>query len=151
MIKSKTIESQQKEQAETAIREAIKNINYNTVEYPLAYFIDKISDEELKKNLHWDTLQQSYFIESLMLGLPVINAVIHDDKKLELIDGKQRLMTAINFIKGNLKLSNLKTLTALNGFSFNDLLPPRQKKFKRISVRAIAVNPKSDLSVLTRY
>ncbi len=137
--------------AETAIREARKTIDYNTVEYPLEYFIDKISDEEIKKDLHWDTLQQSYFIESLLLGLPVIHAVIHDDLELEFIDGKQRLYTAINFVKGNLILSNLKTLTALNGFSFNDLLPSRQRKFKRISVRAIAVNPKSDLSVLTRY
>lgn len=139
------------ELAETAIREARKTIDYNTIDYPLEYFIDKISDEELKKNLHWDTLQQSYFIESLMLGLPVIHAVIHDDKELELIDGRQRLMAAINFIKGNLKLSNLKTLTALNGFSFNDLLPSRQKKFKRISVKAIAVNSKSDLSVWREY
>ena len=140
MIKNKEI-------AETAICEARKTIDYNTVGYPLEYFIDKISDEELKKYLHWDTLQQSYFVESLLMGLPVINAVIHNDKELELIDGKQRLLTAINFMKGNLKLCNLKTLTALNDFSFNDLLLPRQKKFKRISVRAIAVNPNSDLSV----
>ena len=137
--------------AETAIREARKTIDYRTVDYLLEYFIDKISDEELNKNLHWDTLQQSYFIESLLLGLPVIHAVIHDDMELELIDGKQRLYTAINFIKGNLELCNLKTLTSLNSFRFEDLMLPRQKKFKRISVRAIAVNPKSDLSVWKEY
>ena len=139
------------ELAETAIREARKTIDYNTVEYPLEYFIDKISDKELKKDLHWDTLQQSYFIESLLLGLPVINAVIYDDLELKFIDGKQRLYTAINFVKGNLILANLKTLTALNGFSFNDLVPSRQRKFKRISLRAIAVNPQSDLSVWKEY
>ena len=139
------------ELAETAIREARKTIDYRTVDYPLEYFIDKISDEELNKNIHWDTLQQSYFIESLLLGLPVIHAVIHDDMELELIDGKQRLYTAINFIKGNLELCNLKTLTSLNSFRFEDLMLPRQKKFKRISVRAIAVNPKSDLSVWREY
>lgn len=139
------------ELAETAIREARETIDYRTVDYPLEYFIDKISDEELKKDLHWDTLQQSYFIESLLLGLPIIHAVIHDDIELEFIDGKQRLYTAINFVKGNLVLANLKTLTSLNGFRFNDLILSRQKKFKRISVRAIAVNPKSDLSVFTRY
>ena len=45
------------ELVETAIREARKLVDYNTVDYPLEYFIDKISDEELEKNLYWDTLQ----------------------------------------------------------------------------------------------
>ncbi len=68
-------------------------------------------------------------------------------KELELIDGRQRLYTAINFMKGNLKLCNLKTLTTLNGFNFNDLVPSKQRKFKRISVSAIAVAPDSDQSI----
>lgn len=139
------------ELAETAIREARKTVDYNTIDYPVEYFLDKISDEELKKNLHWAAFQQSSFIESLLLGLPVIHAVIHDDIELEFIDGKQRLYTAVNFIKGNLELCNLKTLTSLNGFNFSDLVLPRQKKFRRISVRAIVVDPKSDFSVFARY
>ena len=35
------------ELAETAIREARKTIDYNTVEYPLEYFIDKISKQQI--------------------------------------------------------------------------------------------------------
>lgn len=140
-----------KEQVETEIREARKTVDYNTVDYSLEYFLDKISDEELKKNLHWDKLQQSYFIESLLLGLPVIGAVIHSDMELELIDGKQRLYTAVNFIKGNLELCNLKKLTSLNGFKFNDLVLSRQKKFKRMGVRTIKVDSKSDISVWKEY
>jgi uncharacterized protein with ParB-like and HNH nuclease domain len=141
-----TIKNQ--ELAETAIREASKTVDYNTTEFPLEYFIDKICKEKINKNLCWDKSQQSYFVESLLLGLPVLNIVINDnDDELKIIDGKQRLYTAINFIQGNLELQNLKTLTSLNGFNFNDLLLPRQRKFKRISVRAIAVAPKSDLSV----
>ena len=143
--------------AETAIRECIKSVDYNTVEYPIECLMDKISQQEINNNLDWDESKQSYFIESLMLGLPILNIVFINnnwnavDKNLELIDGRQRLYTAINFIRGNLALTNLKTLTSLNGFSFNNLVLSRQKKFKRISVRAIAVNPKSDLSVFTRY
>lgn len=139
------------EQAETQIREARKTIDYNTVDYMLEHFVYKISDEELEKNLHWDTLQQSYFIESLLLGLPVINAVIHDDVELELIDGRQRLYTAVNFVKGNLQLSNLKTLTSLNGFKYDDLVRSRQIKFIKILVRTIKVDSKSDISVWKEY
>jgi uncharacterized protein with ParB-like and HNH nuclease domain len=136
------------ELAETAIREARKTVDYNTVEYPLEYFIDKITQQQINDNLNWDKSEQSYFVESLLLGLPVLNVVINDnDNELKIVDGKQRLYTAINFIQGNLELQNLKTLTSLNGFDFNDLLLPRQRKFKRISVRAIAVSPDFDLSV----
>jgi hypothetical protein len=145
---SKTIDPHQKELAETEIREARKTVDYNTVEYPLEYFIDKINQQEIDNNLRTDTLQQSYFIESLLLGLPVLNIVINDnDEQLEIIDGKQRLYTAIDFINGNLKLENLKQLVTLNGLKFEDLLMSRQKKFKRISVRAIAVAPNFDISV----
>jgi hypothetical protein len=158
---SQKIDSNQKEIAEAAIFEARKTVDYNTVEYPLEYFTDKISQEEIDNYLDWDKSQQSYFIESLMLGLPVLNIVFVDrdsdddwselEKATQLIDGRQRLYTALNFINGNLKLENLKKLTALNSFSFKDLTLPRQRKFKRISVRAIALSPNSDKSVYARY
>lgn len=147
--------------AETAIREARKTINYSTAQYPVEYFIDKITQQQINDYLTWDESKQSYFIESLMLGLPVLNIVFVEKKNNneesifnsldQLIDGKQRLYTALNFINGNLKLENLKELTALNSFTFKDLPLSRQRKFQRISVRAISVAPNSDKSVYTRY
>ena len=149
------------ELAETAIRETRETIDYNKVEYPIEYFIGNISDREIDDNLDWDESKQSYFIESLILGLPVFNIVFIDkdndcgysviDDPKQIIDGKQRLFTALNFVNGNLQLSNLKVLNSLNGFTFRDLPLYRQRKFQRITVRAIAVNPKSDLSVFARY
>ncbi|BAZ47107.1 hypothetical protein NIES4102_41530 (plasmid) [Chondrocystis sp. NIES-4102] len=148
------------QEAETEIREARKTIDYNTVEFKLEYFIDKISQQEIDDNLHWNEEKQSYFIESLMLGLPILAIVFkeknsNDWDKLnsieQIIDGKQRLLTALNFINNNLQLSNLKQLETLNGFKFEDLMLSRQSKFKRISVRAFAVAPKSDLSVWREY
>ena len=133
--------------AETAICEARKTIDYNTVEYPLEYFIDRITQQQIDSLLDWDESKQSYFIESLMLGLPVLNIVFKEkvesdrlhgiDEVEQLIDGKQRLLSALNFINGNLRLSNLKEITSLNGFYFQDLTLSRQRKFRRISVRAI--------------
>lgn len=73
------------------------------------------------------------------------------DEVTQLIDGKQRLLTALNFINSNLRLTDLKKITSLNGFTFKDLPLSRQKKFKRISVRAIVVDPKSDFSVWKEY
>jgi hypothetical protein len=146
---------------EEEIREARKTVDYNTVEYPLEYFIDKISQQEIDKNLNCDESKQSYFIESLMLGLPVFKLVFikkeSDDNWSEfdsveqIIDGKQRLLTALNFINDNLRLSNLKKIESLNGLKFNNLMLTRRNRFKRIAVKAIAVNPKSDLSVWKEY
>lgn len=148
------------ELAETAIREGRKSVDYNTAEFPLEYFINKITRTEIDNNLNWDESKQSYFIESLMLGLPVLNIVFTEkdrnnwnelDSVEQLIDGKQRLLSAINFISGNFRLSNLKQLESLNGFKFKDLMLSRQRRFQRITVKAIAVNPKSDISVWKEY
>ena len=149
------------ELAETAIREARKSVDYNTVEYPIEYFPDQINQQQIDNNLNWSESKQSYFIESLMLGLPVFNIIFIDkdndcgysviDDVEQIIDGKQRLLTALNFVNGNLRLSNLKVLDSLNGFIFKDLPLSRQRRFVRTTVKAIAVNPKSDLSVFTRY
>ena len=115
---SKIIDLQQKELAEAAICEARKTINYNTVEYPIEYFIDKVTQQQIHNTLNWNESKQSYFVESLMLGLPVFNIVFvdkdNDDVSREfysveqLIDGRQRLYSALNFIRGNLRLDNLQ-------------------------------------------
>ncbi|MGB7416088.1 MAG: DUF262 domain-containing protein, partial [Thermosynechococcaceae cyanobacterium] len=124
--------------AEMAIREARETVDYNTMGYSLDYFIDKINQKQID-NFRWDKTQQSYFIESLLLGLPILNVVIDDNHdELNIIDGKQRVYTALNFINGNLELQDLKSLSSLNGFAFKDLALSRQRKFKRIPVRAIA-------------
>ena len=149
--------SHKKELAESVIREARETIDYNTVEYPLEYFVDQVSQQQINDNLQWDELQQSYFIESLLLDLPALKIVFIDQdnnytysivNNLEqIIDGKQRLLTALNFFNGNLRLTNLKVLNSLNDFDFKDLILSRQRRFGRSTVRAIAVNPNSDLSV----
>ncbi|MGK7939913.1 MAG: DUF262 domain-containing protein [Crocosphaera sp.] len=98
----------------------------------------------MNDELNWDTLQQSSFIESLLMGLPVLKIIMDSNKNI--IDGKQRLYTTINFVNGHLKLENLKKMSSLNGFHFQDLLLSRQRKFKRITARTIVISPSSDVS-----
>ncbi len=134
----------QQEMIETAIREGRKKVDYNIVDYPLEFFIEKISQQQINDELKWDTLQQSSFIESLLMGLPVLKMIMDSDENI--IDGKQRLYTTINFVNGHLKLENLKKMSSLNGFHFQDLLLSRQRKFKRITARTIVISPSSDVS-----
>ena len=154
MSSDKNIDSNLKEIAEIKLREQRNLIDYNTVSYPLEYFCEKISQQEIEDSLRWNEKQQSYFIESLLLGLPVLNIIIKIDSndtdtntEIEIIDGRQRMYAAINFLSNKLTLSHLNKLIALNGFKFKDLLPPRQKSFRRSSVRTIIVGKNSNNSV----
>ena len=149
MCSDRIIDSNLKETIEAEIREQKKLNNYNTESYSLEYFSEKISHKQIENNLQWNERQQSYFVESLLLGLPVLNIVVkrnpgNADSDIEIIDGRQRIYTAINFLNNNLTLSNLNKLTTLNGFKFMDLTLPRQKSFRKLSVRTIVAAQNSD-------
>ena len=132
--------------AEEEIREKRKAVNYNTVEYPLLELSQRLETEPT--SLTWDENQQSKFIESLLLRMP-INAITVKSKgeKLEIIEGKQRVFTALKFLNNELPLKNLKVLKQLNGFKFCDLVKSRQKTFKRTPFRVIEISHRSDLSL----
>lgn len=139
---------------ESEIKKAQEKVKYYTSEYPLEHFLNLTRSN--KENA-WNTEEQSRFIESLLLGLPMPQVVVYDPslgedeegENLEIFNGENSLFTAIDFIKGNLKLEGLKILTSLNGFKFTDLVLSRQRRFKRITVRAIQIHPGSDLSYWT--
>lgn len=61
----------------------------------------------------WSTVEQSRFIESLILGLPVPNIFLALDrvtKSLNIVDGQQRLKTLQRYLKGEFAISNSKTI-----------------------------------------
>ena len=136
---------------ESEIKKAQEKVKYNTVDYSLEYFLSLTFS--IKEN-SWSIEEQSHFIESLLIGLPMPQVVIYDPflgeddegEHLEIFNGENSLSTVIDFIKGNLKLEGLKILTSLNGFKFTDLVLSRQRRFKRITVKTIQIHPQSDLS-----
>jgi hypothetical protein len=71
----------------------------------------------------WNTTEQSRFIESLILGLPVPNIFLAQDrssKTLNIIDGQQRLKTLQRYLAGKFPISNSKTIHEdLRGCYFN--------------------------------
>ena len=71
----------------------------------------------------WGLLEQSRFIESLILGLPVPNIFLaqdRDTKTLNIIDGQQRLKTLQRYLDGKFSISNSKKIHPdLRGCYFN--------------------------------
>ncbi|MGL5939238.1 MAG: GmrSD restriction endonuclease domain-containing protein [Waterburya sp.] len=49
--------------------------------------------------------------------------------------------------KNELRLNNLKKLKSLNGFTFNDLPLPRQRRFQRTTIRMIQLTEEADEEV----
>ena len=71
----------------------------------------------------WSKTEQSRFIESLILGLPVPNIFLAkdgDSKTLNIIDGQQRLKTLQRYLAGDFPISNSKKIHEdLRGCYFN--------------------------------
>ena len=161
------ITREKKEAAEVEIREKQKAVNYRTIEYPVEVLVQKYMDgiendtnelfiPDYQREMTWDEERQSKFIESVFLGLPIPPIFIadingqeneedeEDEARLEIIDGTQRIRTLNRFINNELTLCNLKKLSKLNNFIFEDLLPSRQRRFKRVTVRIIQLTEDAD-------
>ncbi|MDJ0518167.1 MAG: DUF262 domain-containing protein [Trichodesmium sp. MO_231.B1] len=158
------ITNEQKEAAEAEIREKQKAVDYRTTEYPVEVIVQKYMEGEendtnelfipdYQREIVWDDERQSKFVESVFLGLPIPPIFVadindeeneEDEARLEIIDGTQRIRTLTRFIKNDLTLCELKKLSQLNNFKFEDLPLPRQRRFNRATVRIIELTEKAD-------
>lgn len=145
------------EAAETQIIQNIRDVRYIVREYPAEvvvqkYLLGKSEDRneiyvpDYQRELVWPEKNQSRFIESLLIGLPIPFLFVADVSdvedpeyagRLEIVDGVQRIRTLARFFTGDLALSGLQRLNRLNGFRFGDLHPSRQRRFRRATLRLI--------------
>ena len=90
-------------------------------------------DPRYQRRNAWDTKRKSLFIESLVLGLPIPQIILAEEKgkkgNFVVIDGKQRLLALRQFAVNQdertgfkpLKLTGLKEREDLNGLSYDDI------------------------------
>jgi hypothetical protein len=143
--------------AEKQIVVNIRDVRYIVREYPVEVVVQKyltgrsedtneIYVPDYQRDLIWPDRNQSRFVESLLIGLPVpflfvadVSDVEDPDKagRLEIVDGVQRIRTLARFLTNDLALSELDRLSKLNGFRFADLHPSRQRRFRRSTLRMI--------------
>ncbi|NYS76912.1 MULTISPECIES: DUF262 domain-containing protein [Halomonadaceae] len=137
--------------AENQIEEFYRRYDYDIREFPIEVIFNKCTElieEDItewfvpsyQRKHVWPDKQQSQFIESLLLNLPIPYLYVSDtgeESLIEIVDGSQRVRTIIRFIKSELKLSNMKTLFRLEGFTFSDFSKPSQRRFLRKTLRTI--------------
>lgn len=112
-------------------------------------------DPSFQRRSAWTDKKQSLFIESLILGLPIPQLILAENKgqrgSFIVIDGKQRLLSIRRFCSdGNtsefppLKLKGLKGLSHLNNKSYSDIkhelnLSDDRSAFENASIRTIVI------------
>lgn len=139
------------EEIEKQILECAKRFEFIITEYTVEILAEKVENNEIfipkyQREFIWSTMQQSRFIESIILGIPIPFIVFCTDAegRLEIVDGSQRLRTLSAYFRGDLKLTGLKTLTKLNGLRFSDLLVSRQRRIRNKSIRGIILSESLD-------
>ena len=127
------------------ITEKKQDIKYSTRDYVIEFLVQKFNDgefyipEEYQREFVWTEYNKCFFIESLLMGLPIpfMFFADTDDGRIEIVDGAQRTQTLVQFIDNELELENLKTLTKSNGLKFEDLDRVVQRRFLNTNIRVV--------------
>lgn len=142
-----------------------REVSYDSYDILIRQLVDLVSEAaidiapEYQRQFVWDDKNQSRFIESIFLGIPIpsLYMATNADSTWELIDGVQRISTVIRFCgdaaqlaiiaQEPLKIAGLEKLTALNGRAFAGLPKSLQLAFQLKSLKVTTLNDKSDLNV----
>lgn len=139
-----------------------KTIDYYSADYSVELIYTKFSkgreaDENeifvpmYQREFRWNKKEQSRFIESILLWLPVPPLFLCDSaveqwsffSRLEIVDGSQRVRTISAFFENKLKIEWLKRLTHLNGCYYKDLAENIKNLFKRLPIRVFVLSEKT--------
>lgn len=127
------------------ISEKKQDIKFDTRDYPINYLVSQYEKQEFyipleyQRNFVWGEKDQCFFIESILMGLPIpfMFFADTDDGRIEIVDGAQRTQTLVKFCQNDLRLEGLQILTNSNGFLFNELDPAIQRKFLNTNIRVV--------------
>lgn len=144
-----------KQKAEEQIKEKRKEIDYDTRDYSIEYLMDKFREGEFyipdkyQRQYIWDDSRKIRLIESIILGLPIPFMFFSDveDGRCEIIDGAQRTQALEEFTSNELVLKDLKKLSNLDGFRYNDIPEYFQKKFAKTNLRVIILSDETTIDI----
>src|SRR6476661_5370475 len=101
MAKRKAPSKEDVAAAEAAISTVSRQVKFTVAEYPISIYVARFEDDETgrffvpeyQRKLAWGSHQQSEFIESLLVGLPIPFLFFYQmpDGRMEIVDGSQRM------------------------------------------------------------
>lgn len=100
----------------------------------------------------WDDTRKSRLIESIIVGMPVPNIVLAEQKdhrgRFIVIDGKQRLLTINEFLQNGYTLKGLDIRADLNGCMYNNLPMEDREYLDNSTLRSTVIRSWQDESFL---
>jgi hypothetical protein len=91
----------------------------------------------------WDDVRKSRLIESIIVGMPVPNIVLAENKehrgRFIVIDGKQRLAAINEFMGGQYSLRGLDIRKDLNGKNLDSLPPGDKEGLENSTIRSTVI------------
>lgn len=142
------------EETEESDTEEQDLLRYEIASYPsdmtLQVYNDKWNSNQIvippfQRGYVWDQVQASKLIESFLLGIPVPGVFLYKERgtnKLVIIDGQQRILSAVKFFQGLFEERRFrlkKVRSDWEGKTFEELSEPDQLQIKDSILRATVV------------
>ena len=91
----------------------------------------------------WKGKQRSELIESILMGIPIPIMYLFEtaDGRKQVVDGRQRITTIIDYLNNEFSLRDLKILHDLNGSRFRDLDKKLQGIFEDYQLHVYVIQP----------
>lgn len=101
-----------------------------------------------QRRVAWDDVRKSRLVESIIVGMPVPNIVLAENKdhrgRFIVIDGKQRLVAVNDFLKGAYKLRGLDIRDDLNDKTYKTLPVEDKEYLENSTLRSTVIKNWSD-------
>ncbi len=110
-----------------------------------------ILDNNFTRDFIWKEQDKIEFIETIMRNIPSPLIYLYQDIKgnFQIIDGKQRLLTAFYFIENKIKLNNLYYFPEYNGIFFSDIDKRKQFIFENYQFSCYILRPPISENLIT--
>ena len=140
------LESEQEDSSEIKRPFDPEKIKIRTINITVGQLVFRIDHDEIdlapdfqRTAGIWDNKRKSQLIESFLLRIPipVFYVAADENARWSMVDGLQRTWTIHGYVTGKYGLTQLEYMTNLDGYYYNDLPRPMQR---RISETLIVVN-----------
>ena len=105
-----------------------------------------------QRRVAWDDTRKSRLLESIVVGMPVPNIVLAENKdhrgRFIVIDGKQRLVAISEFLNGEYKLKGLDIRNDLNEKFFTELPTEDREYLENATLRSTLIRNWKDQKFL---